>query len=575
MSIYNWKFINHDQNSCGWEAYDQTGNLLGKSKETFKSKIDAIHNANLLGFDGGFSDSLKWNIFEDLNQTDKWKWKAEKKNNSTLIAISHKSFDSVKDAFDNAQLFGCPKEYAINQLKNYKQANSNPSTIPSTTMPNSNLNNNSSNNSNNTTEPIPKIKVIPVSAGGLNNSNNINSSRVASSTNSTNSSTHQNTQNKQKDSGGFWKWLVPLLLLLALLLWWLPTAINRSEIAKNNQSVTNISDTSTQALISNNNTNIFSALKLPTLSKLNSAVTASGLENTINNAGVAYLLAPTNLAFDKLPSGTVENLMKPENKTELSNTLKNHLFAGKFDLDALKKEKEIKSIGGAVWPVRFENNQLFVNNTPIDPSIDSASGNISVLEIPTVLVASAQTKSSVITTENIQSKGVSSVSTNVVSNTNSSSAKTATSTPTKTTISTTALEALKKQGNYTILVKAIETADISNLFESDKEYTIFAPTDNAFSKLPPGTVDNLLKSENREQLKNLMKYHVARGKHPFPEFLKGKLVTTLNGQIVQLNIDQTGYGQIKGSKNVSQAPIPDIVDGKFLIHVLPNNILMN
>ena len=77
------------------------------------------------------------------------------------------------------------------------------------------------------------------------------------------------------------------------------------------------------------------------------AVKAAGLVDTLNSAGPFTVFAPTNLAFDQLPAGTVDTLLKPENKSMLTNVLTYHVVAGKYDSKALAKL--IKKGNGKAW----------------------------------------------------------------------------------------------------------------------------------------------------------------------------------------------------------------------------------
>lgn len=77
------------------------------------------------------------------------------------------------------------------------------------------------------------------------------------------------------------------------------------------------------------------------------AVKAAGLVETLKSKGPFTVFAPTNAAFDKLPSGTVDTLLKPENKGMLTNILTYHVLAGRFDSNALAKK--IKAGHGKAW----------------------------------------------------------------------------------------------------------------------------------------------------------------------------------------------------------------------------------
>ncbi|WP_081990234.1 fasciclin domain-containing protein [Psychroserpens sp. Hel_I_66] len=78
--------------------------------------------------------------------------------------------------------------------------------------------------------------------------------------------------------------------------------------------------------------------------------------------------------------------------------------------------------------------------------------------------------------------------------------------------------------NLTTLVTALQTADLATMLSEPGEYTVFAPSNQAFSKLPKGTVESLLKPENKEKLQGVLQYHVVSGKmtsDKFAESIKG------------------------------------------------------
>ena len=77
------------------------------------------------------------------------------------------------------------------------------------------------------------------------------------------------------------------------------------------------------------------------------AVKAAGLVETLKSKGPFTVFAPTNSAFDKLPAGTVDTLLRPENKGMLSNILTYHVLAGRFDSNAIAKK--IKAGNGKAW----------------------------------------------------------------------------------------------------------------------------------------------------------------------------------------------------------------------------------
>ena len=94
------------------------------------------------------------------------------------------------------------------------------------------------------------------------------------------------------------------------------------------------------------------------------AVKAAGLVDTLNSAGPFTVFAPTNAAFDQLPAGTVDTLLKPENKSMLTNVLTYHVLAGKYDSKALAKlikkgngKASLKTVsGGTLWAMMDGDN---------------------------------------------------------------------------------------------------------------------------------------------------------------------------------------------------------------------------
>jgi uncharacterized surface protein with fasciclin (FAS1) repeats len=119
-------------------------------------------------------------------------------------------------------------------------------------------------------------------------------------------------------------------------------------------------------------------------------------------------------------------------------------------------------------------------------------------------------------------------------------------------------------GSFDTLVTAVQAADLVEVLKGEGPFTVFAPTDEAFAKLPEGTVENLLKPENKEQLVALLTYHVVPGRAMSSD-LAGQEVeaTTVQGSSVQ--IDATGDGVMVDDAKVVQA---DIEADNGVIHVI-------
>ena len=96
----------------------------------------------------------------------------------------------------------------------------------------------------------------------------------------------------------------------------------------------------------------------------------------------------------------------------------------------------------------------------------------------------------------------------------------------------TAIEA----GNFKTLVKAVQEAGLVDTLSAEGPYTIFAPTDQAFSKLPEGTLENLLK--DKEKLTNILTYHVVPDKIMADDVLGLKNADTINGKQLSINASE-------------------------------------
>ena len=124
-------------------------------------------------------------------------------------------------------------------------------------------------------------------------------------------------------------------------------------------------------------------------------------------------------------------------------------------------------------------------------------------------------------------------------------------------------------GKFNTLVAAVKAAGLVDTLKGKGPFTVFAPTDAAFEKLPPGTVANLLKPENREQLRKVLTYHVVPGKVMSKDILGTK--TTANSvQGGKIQIDASGSGVKVEGATVTQA---DVAASNGVIHVIDNVIM--
>ena len=123
---------------------------------------------------------------------------------------------------------------------------------------------------------------------------------------------------------------------------------------------------------------------------------------------------------------------------------------------------------------------------------------------------------------------------------------------------------------FQTLVAAVKAADLVGILKGDGPFTVFAPTDEAFAKLPDGTVENLLKPENKDQLVAVLTYHVVPGKVMSAD-IAGKELSPATVQGTTVDIDATNGVTIDGA-NVIAA---DVEASNGVIHVIDTVILPN
>lgn len=128
----------------------------------------------------------------------------------------------------------------------------------------------------------------------------------------------------------------------------------------------------------------------------------------------------------------------------------------------------------------------------------------------------------------------------------------------------TAVEA----GSFGTLATALEAAGLIDTLKGDGPFTVFAPTDEAFAKLPEGTVEDLLRPENRDQLTAILTYHVVPGSVMAEQVVGLSEAATVNGQSVEISFDGATV-QVDDANVVAT----DIMASNGVIHIIDSVIL--
>ncbi|MBI1191010.1 MAG: fasciclin domain-containing protein [Tepidisphaera sp.] len=249
---------------------------------------------------------------------------------------------------------------------------------------------------------------------------------------------------------------------------------------------------------------------------LAAALKAAGLIETLKGAGPFTVFAPTDEAFAKLPKGTVEELLKPENKAKLVAILTYHVVPGEV------LAKDVKT--GAAVTVNGQRVDLVAKDGKV--TVDGAD------------VISADVKAS---------NGVIHVIDKVIL-------------PSDQNVVQTAI----KNGHFKTLATLIEKAGLVDALSGPGPFTVFAPTDEAFAKLPKETVAELLTPAGKEKLTKILTYHVVQGRIFSDKVAsKGWSSGTLNGAELT---SKTEHGKVM--VNNATVTATDIDASNGVIHVI-------
>ncbi|QDT90246.1 fasciclin domain-containing protein [Gimesia algae] len=263
------------------------------------------------------------------------------------------------------------------------------------------------------------------------------------------------------------------------------------------------------------------AVEAGSFKTLAAALGAADLVGALQGKGPFTVLAPTDAAFKKLPAGTVETLLKPENKDQLIAILKYHVIAGKVPAKQVIKLKGAKTLNGQRVDITAGDDSVKVDGATVEATdIMCSNGIIHVID-------------SVIL-------------------------------PSDKNIVTTAVEAEKFQ----TLITAAKAAGLAGVLSEQGPFTVFAPTDDAFAKLPEGTIASLLKPENKDKLAAILKYHVVAGRVYSEDALKAGKAKTLQGKPVMIKVVD-GVAKVNNAKLL----VTDLDASNGVIHVIDTVIM--
>ena len=226
---------------------------------------------------------------------------------------------------------------------------------------------------------------------------------------------------------------------------------------------------------------------------LAAALQAADLVDALRGKGPFTVFAPTDAAFAKLPAATLASLLEPKQRGTLQSILTYHVVGAKVTAKDVVKLSNATTLNGQRLGIKVVEGTVYIDGAKVvTTDIQCANGIIHVIDTVVMPV-----------TENVVAKA-------------------------------------KSAGTFGTLLAAVEAAGLSETLMGKGPFTVFAPSDEAFAKLPGGTVENLLKPENLGQLQDILKYHVVSGRVFSDQALKAGEAESLLGKTLTIRKDESG-----------------------------------
>ena len=253
------------------------------------------------------------------------------------------------------------------------------------------------------------------------------------------------------------------------------------------------------------------------------AVEAAGLVETLKGEGPFTVFAPTDDAFAALPEGTVESLLLPENKQQLTDILLYHVVSGKVMAANVTGLESATTVLGKDIAIKVDMGNVYINDAQvIITDIETSNGVIHVIDAVILPPSDEEAESNTI------------------------------------------VDIAVADGRFTTLVAALQAAELVETLSGEGPFTVFAPTDDAFAALPAGTVEDLLLPENKQALTDILLYHVVSGKVMAADVVGLTSATTVLGKDLTITVTD---GKVFLNDTV-EVIITDIEASNGVIHVI-------
>lgn len=252
------------------------------------------------------------------------------------------------------------------------------------------------------------------------------------------------------------------------------------------------------------------------------AVKAAGLADVLQGDGPFTVFAPTDDAFKKIPSETIASLLEPKNKAILAGILTYHVVPGRVTADKVVGLSNATSVNGQRVDISTKDGKVFVDGAKV-VTTDIACSNGIIHVIDTVIMPSSKD------------------------------------------IVATAIDA----GSFKTLVAAVKAAELVETLQGKGPFTVFAPTDEAFAKLPKDLVASLLEPKNKSKLVDILTYHVVPGRVYADQVVGLKSASSVQGSPIGIAV-KDGAVMLNGNSKVVAT---DIETTNGVIHVIDTVIL--
>merc|ERR1712151_904247 len=237
--------------------------------------------------------------------------------------------------------------------------------------------------------------------------------------------------------------------------------------------------------------------------------------------------APTNEAFGALPEGTLDSLLKPENKDQLVDILTYHGLPSQVLSTDLKPKQVVKTVEGKPLRVSIYKGDVYANRAKVVGADNLASNGVAHIIDGVLLPRSALGDSKP----------------NIV-------------------------ELAQSVDDLSTLVAAVVAGDLVETLSSPGPFTVFAPTNEAFGALPAGTLDSLLKPENKATLVDILTYHVLPAQVLSTDLKPKQVVKTVEGKDLLVTVLKGGVyankARVVAADNLASNGVAHIIDSVLL-----------